>query len=37
VAGRKGGERVPPEKRSFFQDRLLAAQAGRKGGESRSR
>lgn len=31
---RKGGESVPNEKRSFSQDRRLAADAGRKGGES---
>lgn len=31
---RKGGESVPNEKRSFSRDRELAAQAGRKGGES---
>jgi len=31
---RKGGESVPNEKRSFSQDRALAAQAGRKGGEA---
>lgn len=31
---RKGGESVPAEKRSFFQNRTLAAQAGRKGGQS---
>lgn len=31
---RKGGESVPNEKRSFSQDRDLAAQAGRKGGEA---
>ena len=31
---RKGGESVPAEKRSFFQNRSLAAQAGRKGGQS---
>ena len=30
----KGGQSVPPEKRSFSQDPALAAQAGRKGGES---
>jgi general stress protein YciG len=30
----KGGQSVPPEKRSFSQDPQLAAQAGRKGGES---
>lgn len=28
----KGGQSVPPEKRGFSQDRLLAAEAGRKGG-----
>ena len=31
---RKGGESVPDHKRSFSQDRSLAAKAGRKGGES---
>ena len=31
---RKGGESVPSEKRSFSQDRSLAAEAGRKGGEA---
>ena len=31
---RKGGASVPSEKRSFSQDRSLAAAAGRKGGES---
>jgi uncharacterized protein len=31
---RKGGESVPHEKRSFSQDRELAAAAGRKGGEA---
>jgi general stress protein YciG len=31
---RKGGASVPGEKRSFSQDRSLAAQAGRKGGEA---
>lgn len=31
---RKGGASVPSEKRSFSQDRNLAAAAGRKGGES---
>ena len=31
---RKGGASVPDEKRSFSQDRELAAQAGRKGGEA---
>ena len=29
---RKGGKSVPDEKRSFTQDRSLAAEAGRKGG-----
>lgn len=29
----KGGQSVPPEKRSFSQDHKLAAAAGRKGGE----
>ena len=29
---RKGGQSVPDEKRSFAQDRSLAAEAGRKGG-----
>ena len=31
---RKGGASVPHEKRSFSQDRNLAANAGRKGGEA---
>ncbi|WP_370236219.1 general stress protein [Brevundimonas sp.] len=31
---RKGGASVPSEKRSFSQDRALAAQAGREGGEA---
>jgi general stress protein YciG len=31
---RKGGESVPDEKRSFSQDRELASEAGRKGGEA---
>lgn len=31
---RKGGESVPSEKRSFFQNRELASMAGRKGGEA---
>ena len=31
---RKGGESVPNEKRSFSQNRRLAAEAGRKGGQS---
>lgn len=31
---RKGGMSVPADKRSFSQDRDLAASAGRKGGES---
>jgi len=31
---RKGGESVPDDKRSFSQDRNLASEAGRKGGES---
>ena len=30
----KGGQSVPPEKRSFSQDPTLASQAGRKGGEN---
>ncbi|MDP2359065.1 MAG: KGG domain-containing protein [Beijerinckiaceae bacterium] len=29
---RKGGSSIPPEKRSFSQDRSLAAAAGKKGG-----
>ncbi len=29
----KGGQNVPDDKRSFSQDRELAAEAGRKGGE----
>jgi len=32
---RQGGASVPSEKRSFSQDRSLAAQAGRKGGLAR--
>jgi uncharacterized protein len=31
---RKGGQSVPDEKRSFSQNRGLAAEAGRKGGQS---
>lgn len=34
---RKGGAAVPAEKRSFSQDRSLAADAGRKGGQARHR
>lgn len=34
AAGRKGGESVPREKRSFSQNHELAAEAGRKGGRS---
>jgi general stress protein YciG len=30
----QGGQSVPDEKRSFSQDRELAAEAGRKGGEA---
>lgn len=30
---RKGGQSVPNEKRSFSQNRQLAAEAGRKGGQ----
>ena len=30
----KGGQSVPAEKRSFSQDRELASEAGRKGGQS---
>jgi general stress protein YciG len=30
---KKGGQSVPDEKRSFSQDRDLAAEAGRKGGQ----
>jgi general stress protein YciG len=30
----KGGQSVPDEKRSFSQDRELAAEAGRRGGEA---
>lgn len=30
----KGGQSVPPEKRSFSQDPQLAAEAGRKGGQA---
>jgi uncharacterized protein len=32
---RIGGASVPTEKRSFYQDRALAAAAGRKGGKAR--
>ena len=32
----KGGRSVPAEKRSFSQDRELASEAGRKGGQSSS-
>lgn len=31
---RKGGASVPAEKRSFSQNRQLATEAGRKGGET---
>lgn len=31
---RKGGASVPPERRSFSQNRELASAAGRKGGEA---
>ncbi|MDE2338546.1 MAG: stress-induced protein, partial [Gammaproteobacteria bacterium] len=31
---RKGGQSVPDEKRSFSQNRQLAAEAGRKGGQA---
>jgi general stress protein YciG len=31
---RKGGASVPDDKRSFSQDRDLASEAGRKGGEA---
>ena len=31
----KGGQSVAPQSRSFSQNRALAAQAGRKGGEAR--
>lgn len=31
---RKGGSSVPADKRSFSQDRQLAAVAGKKGGEA---
>jgi uncharacterized protein len=34
---RKGGESVPDDKRSFSQDRNLASEAGRKGGEASHR
>ena len=34
IAGRKGGQSVPDEKRSFSQHPELAAQAGRKGGQA---
>jgi general stress protein YciG len=30
-----GGKSLPPESRSFSQNRELAAEAGRKGGQSR--
>jgi uncharacterized protein len=30
----KGGQSVPDEKRSFAQDRELASEAGRKGGQA---
>lgn len=30
----KGGRSVPAEKRSFSQDRSLASEAGRKGGQA---
>jgi general stress protein YciG len=30
----RGGKSVPAEKRSFSQNRALAAQAGRKGGQA---
>ena len=32
----KGGQSVPKEKRSFSQNRTLAAEAGRKGGQNLS-
>jgi len=32
-AGRKGGQSVPADERSFSRDHELAAEAGRKGGE----
>jgi general stress protein YciG len=32
-AARKGGASVPADRRSFAQDRALAAEAGKKGGE----
>lgn len=31
---RKGGESVPPEKRSFSRNPQIAREAGRKGGEA---
>jgi uncharacterized protein len=31
---KKGGESVPDEKRSFSQDRELASEAGKKGGQA---
>ena len=34
---RKGGANVPHEKRSFAQDRALAAEAGRRGGRASQR
>ena len=33
----KGGRSVPAEKRSFSQDRSLASEAGRKGGQASGR
>ena len=33
----KGGRSVPADKRSFSQDRELASNAGRKGGQSTGR
>ncbi|HEY2540485.1 MAG TPA: general stress protein, partial [Stellaceae bacterium] len=32
-AGRKGGQSVPADERSFSRDHELASEAGRKGGE----
>jgi uncharacterized protein len=33
-AGRKGGQSVSPNKRSFSQNHQLASEAGRKGGHA---
>ncbi len=37
VNASKGGRSVPADRRSFSQDRQLAARAGAKGGQSRPR